>query len=819
MLRDVMHRFLAVAMWLLVSGGAMMAAPSVEQSGGVVRGSVYALQDESLLPGVVVTLERVGGTQRYETTTDERGQFEIRDIAPGEYAVRTALAGFGQPDIRPVMVPASRVVELTIRCPLATVETSVTVESPKTPPTSEVNRSTTIGGELVEIAPLAGDSFQAVLPLVPGVIRRDDGKISLSGGRPEQSGLQVAGASVTDPVTGGFGIELPIDAVESIEVIAGPFSAEYGRFTAGVTRLETRQGSNEWKYSVTNFVPIPRVRDRTIKGISRFGPRFLASGPLVRDRLFLTESVQYELRKTKIPSLPDGENDRRLDRVSSFTRFDAIPDENHHLIGSFSFFPRRQRFVNLDTFNREPVSPDLKEHGFQIDVAEDAALGSRLLESNVTVRRYDVDVEPRGVLPMQLQLAEHAGNYFHQENRESWSVQWIESLTWTLSGPLGEHHMKVGADLLWSSFTGTTADRPVEIVRADGSVSEVIRPIGPTEQDEQSTDASFFVQDRWRVNNRLLVDGGARLDRDGVIESLNVAPRVGATVTLDESGATVVRGGYGLFFQRSPLNVAAFESYGSRGIQRYTSTGSPIGPARLVANRSTIEDTPRASVTSVELNRRFGNAWLGKVGYLYRRGSHEFLVDPLGTPATALVLSTTGRSKYAELEGTVGYHGREGLEMFVSYVRSRSHADYNDYGRFFGNIREPVIRANEYARSGIDVPNRLIFRGTVPVFTKWQLVPLLEMRTGFPYSALNQDQEFVGVRNGAGRFPKLVSLDLGINRVIRVKHRRLRVGLRTYHLVGTVSPRDVDNNVDSPLFRTFYNGLEHKFGVTFQILP
>ncbi|MGH9203090.1 MAG: hypothetical protein ACRD2A_17835, partial [Vicinamibacterales bacterium] len=325
--------------------------------------------------------------------------------------------------------------------------------------------------------------------------------------------------------------------------------------------------------------------------------------------------------------------------------------------------------------------------------------------------------------------------------------------------------------------------------------------------------------DLWRANDRVLIQGGLRFDRDGVIERLNVSPRFGGTVTLDASGATVVRGGYGRFYQGTPLSVAAFESYGSRVIERYTSSGTPIGPARLVPNRSAVESTPRASVTSVELNRRIGNAWVGKIGYLYRRGSREFIVDPVGTPATALVLSSTGRSKYAEVEGTIGYHGRDGLELFVSYVRSRSRADYNDFGRFFGNIREPVIRANEYARSSIDVPDRLIARGTVPLFTKWQLVPLLEIRTGFPYSALNQEQQFVGVRNEAGRFPLLASLDLAINRELRVKGRRLRVGLRTFHLIGAVSPRDVDNNVDSPFYRTFSNGLEHKFGVTFQILP
>jgi len=561
----------------------------------------------------------------------------------------------------------------------------------------------------------------------------------------------------------------------------------------------------------------PRFRDGAIQGISRFGPRAIVGGPLVRNRLFITESAQFEMRKTKVPSLPDGANDRRVDRISSYTRVDAIPADRHLLTGTFAVFPRHLQFVNLDTFNREPVSPDTKEHGYQLDFTENASFGSMLLESNVTLRRYDVEVDPRGQLPMQLALSERAGNYFHADDRDSSSVQWIESLSWTMTGRSGEHHVKLGADILHSSFDGTTTDRPIRITRADGSLSEVIRPLGVTTQEASSSDTSFYAQDQWRLNNRLLIQGGLRFDRDGVLDKLNIGPRIGATMTVDQSGATVIKGGYGKFFQRTPLSVAAFESYGARSVERFSRSGALLAAADVVPNVSTITDTPQAFVASAEVNRRIGNAWVAKIAYLQRHGTNEYVVNPIASPSPALVLSSTGESKYAEIEGTAGFHGRDGLEMFVSYVRSRSRASYNDFSRFFGNIREPVIRGDEYARSSIDVPHRLIFRGIFPMFRKWQIAPLLEVRDGFPFSTVDEEQQFVGPRNSE-RFPLMVSLDLAVNRQIRIKGRRLRIGVRTYHLLGTDAERDVDNNLNSPNYRTFYNGLEHKFGMTFQIL-
>jgi 3-dehydroquinate synthetase len=48
-------------------------------------------------------------------------------------------------------------------------------------------------------------------------------------------------------------------------------------------------------------------------------------------------------------------------------------------------------------------------------------------------------------------------------------------------------------------------------------LSEFIRPLGVTTQDEDSLETAFFVQDQWRMNNRLLLQGGVRVDRDGTL--------------------------------------------------------------------------------------------------------------------------------------------------------------------------------------------------------------------------------------------------------------------------------------------------------------
>ena len=94
--------------------------------------------------------------------------------------------------------------------------------------------------------------------MLPGVVRGPDGRLRIKGGQPTQGALQVSSASLVDPSTGDFDLQLPGQSVESVEVLANPFAAEYGRFSTSVTQIRTTRGTNEWKIKPGNLVPRPR---------------------------------------------------------------------------------------------------------------------------------------------------------------------------------------------------------------------------------------------------------------------------------------------------------------------------------------------------------------------------------------------------------------------------------------------------------------------------------------------------------------------------------------------------------------------------------
>ena len=85
----------------------------------------------------------------------------------------------------------------------------------------------------------------------------------------------MSSASLNDPSTGDFDLELPSGAVESVEVLSNPFAAEYGRFSTSVTQVRTKRGTNDWVFKPDNLVP---GFGKGFAFVNKFEPRLLDLG-------------------------------------------------------------------------------------------------------------------------------------------------------------------------------------------------------------------------------------------------------------------------------------------------------------------------------------------------------------------------------------------------------------------------------------------------------------------------------------------------------------------------------------------------------------
>jgi hypothetical protein len=248
-------------------------------------------------------------------------------------------------------------------------------------------------------------------------------------------------------------------------------------------------------------------------------------------------------------------------------------------------------------------------------------------------------------------------------------------------------------------------------------------------------------------------------------------------------------------------------------VQRFGITGAPLAAPITFAH--VIDGplrSPESFVQTAAWDQRFGRRVFFKGAYVHRTGSHAHIVSP-DAGRSALLLSSSGESKYWEIETTGRYLANEGRDITVSYVRSHSTGDLNAYDDFFGNFRNPIIRPNESSLSPTDVPHRVIVRGSLGLPGTWIFSPLYEWRTGFPWSAVDEFQDFVGPRNRSGRLPRVSTFDFTLTRPFQIKKYRFTAGLRVFNVFGTGDERDVQANITAPDYGAFYNPIYRSIGV------
>ena len=236
--------------------------------------------------------------------------------------------------------------------------------------------------------------------------------------------------------------------------------------------------------------------------------------------------------------------------------------------------------------------------------------------------------------------------------------------------------------------------------------------------------------------------------------------------------------------------------------------------------------TPRSVRWSVQLDRQLAKDLTARIGFLERFTKNDLLVEPIINNSTngTILLDSRGRSRYDELQFLLAYNSEKLGNWNASYVFSRSKGDLNTADRFLGDTPAFVVRPNEYGRLPFDAPHRILFYGQIDVSKKYKIriAPLFEIRSGFPFSAVNERLDFVGARNTAGRFPTYISLDLQVTKGIKLpffKDKRARVGAAFFNLTNHFNPRDVQTNVTSPNYGQFYNSLglsvKAKFDIDF----
>jgi hypothetical protein len=757
--------------------------------------------DQTLLglPGVSIRVLR-GDRVLHDTTTERDGTFEVPVTDPDD-VIEAVLDGF-----ETTRVPAGEAARIVMALARASEVTEVTASALTSTGAAMERLGSTMTAPLAQRLPAVRPRILQSLPLLPSVVRGRDGQLRIGGTRPHESSLWIDGFDVTDPVTLTSAIDLPIESVKGMAVLRDPIAATFSGVLGSLASIETVPGGDAFNGGVQGFIPRPRLSNMGLGKIEAFFPRAYAGGRVGKMHYFGSMELSFE--RVPVPGVTSSAGNPNIGTtgITSFVRADFQTSPRNAVTFEGMFVPSRQSNTTLSPLQEEAAAPDVRTRDLFGGFVDRFVFGPRdLLTIRVGVLEHRTELASEGDGDAIMTPGGWQQNWFatvdHRGTRQSLSITWDR----TGLSALGAHAISLSGDLRRRAMRGTIAHETIRILDDSGRLARMVE-FGPTANlAADDLVGGIGIRDVWNVTSRLQVDADLRIDR-GAYTTL--APRVGVRYALDSDEWTVLKGSAGRFVGRVPLSGLAFDQFAAR---RDTTFDLVTGARPRTAVYETARTTlgfPHADGFAIDFERRLRPGLEVQVGVRQRVGSDLPTVD---VPAAGGVarLSSSGTSTYREFQASVRQMWSDGSQAFLSYVRSASEGEVNDFGTLFTGLAAPLLEPGGTAPTPSDVPHRL--RGWATFNLPWQFVfsPALEWRSGFPFSVQDLDRHYVGDPNSE-RFPSHFAVDVTVFKTFEFGRRKLDLGLQFFNATGHFNPRDVVAIAGSSRFGEFTNS----FGVT-----
>jgi hypothetical protein len=772
-----------------------------------------------------------------ERLTGTQGTADFKNVPCGTVTVTASKEGF-QPAVKVVEMSSGANAEVTLTLNPKMHRDSVDVTEAAPPVEQSSSVTTELHPTEVKTLPNNPATVSDALPLAPGVVRTPDGELKIDGTGEQRSGLVVNQTDVTDPATGKFSQTIPVDSIESVNVLNTPFLAQYGRFTSAVVAVETRRGGEKWHAELNDPFPDFRIRSYHMRGIRNETPRAVVGGPLVRQRIYLNTALQFFYQKEPSRTLPFPHNESKIQSINSFTQFDFILTPKQIVTATLHVSPQHTNFLKPEYFNPQPVTPSYAQQNYVGTAADHYGLFGGILDSSISFQHFDAVIGAQGSEEMFLTPVGNRGNYFGTQNRSAKRIEWLESWSPIPLRLAGTHLIKIGTSFTNTSDAGQFTFRPVNIVDLSNRLLERISFSERNPFDRADREVTAFIQDHWVLNSKLSFDYGARVEHQRLAESLRIAPRAGLAWTPFADQRTVFRTGYGQFYDHIPLDVYTFGRYPERTISTYAPDGSLVGapvqyqnvigsvtgPRSFFVNGKAVPGgfAPRGSTWNAQVEHRFSRLLRMRGVYTDNRSVGLIVLErDMLNVTNEIVLNGNGSSRYRQAELTARFAWKDGQQLVFSYTRSHAEGNLNGFDTFLGNIPTPRIRPNVYSNLPADLPNRFLVWGRLKVpFQGFEILPIVEYRNGFPYVQTDERQNYVGIPNSpATRFPNFFSADARVLKDFKVSPKYvLRLSVTGFNLTNHFNALAIHANVDDPQFGVFFGNYHRRYRGDFEVI-
>jgi hypothetical protein len=231
---------------------------------GIVTGSISGTvgdQTGATVANATVTATETQTNRKFTANTNSAGQFNLRQLPPGDYTVNVTATGFQTFDAKNVRVVVGQDTTLNSKLSVGGETQTVTVEgaAPLIETQTDQVQSTFTTKETASI-PL-GNTYDSFALFVPGIVtagsasfgNNNGAELSVNGQRARSNNFQLDGQSNNDNSISGpnifFGNQ---DAIAELQVITN-YTAEYGRNMGSVVNYITKSGTNAFHGTAFEF--------------------------------------------------------------------------------------------------------------------------------------------------------------------------------------------------------------------------------------------------------------------------------------------------------------------------------------------------------------------------------------------------------------------------------------------------------------------------------------------------------------------------------------------------------------------------------------
>jgi hypothetical protein len=771
-------------------------------------GGVVTDPSGAMVQGAQVTVRQVETNLTSSTPTGREGRFSFPYLRVGQYEIKVHQQGFGDVT-RLLTLTVGSAFELPISLAVASTASNVTVAGDSV--VLEGARSqvaSTIPRSEVESLPLSGRNYFDIALFAPGVSPTNTAAnqlfaetsavpgqgISVGSQRNFSNSFIIDGVSANDDAAGVAGTFIGLDVVDQFQVVTSGGQAELGRAMGGYVNVVTKSGGNIlhgdlYGYLKDSVFNAANVLSNTVLPLTQAQYGASLSGPMVRNKTFYFANFEgRDLNQAGLATISAANVaaiDARLKSVSypgpliSTGDFpNPVHNENFfakvdHHVSDTDQFSARYSLYHVDSINSRGAgglsAPTASANLFDTDQTVAASniltISPRMVnETRMQFTNSNLAAPPSDPIGPAVSISGVA-SFGTLSGSPTARVNRLYEGTDSLSVQRGAHAIRVGVDFLYNDDT-ITFPRTIRGSYAFSSLANFLAGVynssgytqtfGVTQIHQTNPNVGFYAQDEYKVTRNFTLNLGLRYDLEFLqtiaTQTGNVSPRAGFAWSPFSSRRTVVRGGYGLFYDRIPLrplanallsadNTTVVGSLQQLSISLSpTQAGAPVFPAILgsltipagvLFNFSTMDPHIRNAYSeqgSFEIEQQIGSTATLSVGYQHVRGLHLIISVNQNVPSCAAVGTNDGcrsnltygnDSQYSSLADS--HYDAAHISFVQRPVKWGNYRVSYAYSKALDNVSEfffsaPINNFNiwqDYGRSDDDQRSRVAFDGTI----------------------------------------------------------------------------------------------------------